>query len=53
LRGQDDVVSLNLHERAHGPHGLIAGTTGSGKCLLLCLSSSWQYQRFDVGTHSQ
>ena len=22
---------LNLHEKAHGPHGLIAGTTGSGK----------------------
>lgn len=22
---------LNLHERFHGPHGLIAGTTGSGK----------------------
>ena len=22
---------LNLHEHAHGPHGLIAGTTGSGK----------------------
>lgn len=26
LRGQGDVVSLNLHEKAHGPHGLIAGT---------------------------
>ena len=31
LRGQDDLVQLNLHEKAHGPHGLIAGTTGSGK----------------------
>lgn len=24
-------VALDLHERVHGPHGLIAGTTGSGK----------------------
>lgn len=31
LRGQEDLVYLNLHEKAHGPHGLIAGTTGSGK----------------------
>jgi S-DNA-T family DNA segregation ATPase FtsK/SpoIIIE len=31
LRSEDDIVELNLHEKAHGPHGLIAGTTGSGK----------------------
>lgn len=31
LRGKDDVLTLNLHEKAHGPHGLVAGTTGSGK----------------------
>ena len=31
LRGKEDLVQLNLHEKAHGPHGLIAGTTGSGK----------------------
>lgn len=31
LRGKDDKVSLDLHEKAHGPHGLVAGTTGSGK----------------------
>ena len=31
LRGEEDLVYLNLHEKAHGPHGLIAGTTGSGK----------------------
>ena len=24
-------IALDLHEGAHGPHGLIAGTTGSGK----------------------
>ncbi len=26
-----EPIMLDLHERAHGPHGLIAGTTGSGK----------------------
>ena len=26
-----DIVTLDLHEKYHGPHGLIAGTTGSGK----------------------
>lgn len=31
LRGPGDVVKLDLHEKAHGPHGLVAGTTGSGK----------------------
>lgn len=29
------IVSLNLHERGDGPHGLIAGMTGSGKSELL------------------
>ena len=31
LKGKEDIVELNLHEKAHGPHGLLAGTTGSGK----------------------
>ncbi|MDD3140062.1 MAG: type VII secretion protein EssC, partial [Lachnospiraceae bacterium] len=30
-RAADDCLELNLHEKAHGPHGLVAGTTGSGK----------------------
>lgn len=25
------IISLDLHDKAHGPHGLVAGTTGSGK----------------------
>lgn len=25
------LISLDLHDKAHGPHGLVAGTTGSGK----------------------
>lgn len=35
LRGKEDLVSLNLHEKAHGPHGLVAGTTGSGKSEII------------------
>lgn len=35
LKGRQDKVELNLHEKAHGPHGLVAGTTGSGKSELL------------------
>ncbi len=31
VREQDNYVELDIHERAHGPHGLVAGTTGSGK----------------------
>lgn len=30
-----NLCRLDLHERADGPHGLIAGTTGSGKSELL------------------
>lgn len=35
LKGKNDQVVLNLHEKAHGPHGLVAGTTGSGKSEML------------------
>ena len=42
-----NLVYLDLHEKAHGPHGLIAGTTGSGKSefiityvLSLCINFS-------------
>ncbi|MDF7641252.1 type VII secretion protein EssC [Bifidobacterium sp. ESL0784] len=31
LDPQGEPFYLNLHEKFHGPHGLIAGTTGSGK----------------------
>lgn len=30
-----NLVFLDVHEKFHGPHGLIAGTTGSGKSELL------------------
>ncbi len=35
LKGKEDISVLNLHEKAHGPHGLLAGTTGSGKSEFL------------------
>ncbi|WP_282142496.1 type VII secretion protein EssC [Cytobacillus oceanisediminis] len=35
LKGKEDLSLLNLHEKAHGPHGLLAGTTGSGKSEFL------------------
>ena len=52
LRGRDDIVELNLHERAHGPHGLVAGTTGSGKSEIVqsyILSLALNFAPEDVG----
>ena len=31
IDGSGRKVSLDIHEKFHGPHGLIAGSTGSGK----------------------
>ena len=31
LKENDKLIGLDLHEKYHGPHGLIAGSTGSGK----------------------
>jgi len=52
LRGKDDLVYLNLHERAHGPHGLVAGMTGSGKSEIVqsyVLSLAINFSPEDVG----
>ena len=35
VKGGGEVVSLDIHEKFHGPHGLVAGTTGSGKSEIL------------------
>lgn len=46
------TVSLDIHEKAHGPHGLVAGTTGSGKSELLqtyVLSMAVRYHPYEVG----
>lgn len=34
-RGRSDPMYWDLHERAHGPHALVGGTTGSGKSEFL------------------
>lgn len=31
VKAENDIVNLDLHEKADGPHMLVAGTTGSGK----------------------
>ncbi|MDR2570215.1 MAG: type VII secretion protein EssC [Oscillospiraceae bacterium] len=52
LRGKNDIVSLNLHEKAHGPHGLVAGTTGSGKSEIVqsyILSLAVNFHPHEVG----
>lgn len=52
VRGKDDIVYLNLHEKAHGPHGLVAGTTGSGKSEILqsfILSLAINFHPHEVG----
>lgn len=35
VKTKDEIVYLDLHEKFHGPHGLVAGTTGSGKSEIL------------------
>ena len=52
VRGVDDIVYLNLHEKAHGPHGLVAGTTGSGKSEIIqsyILSLAVNFHPHEVG----
>lgn len=52
VRSKDDIVNLNLHEKAHGPHGLIAGTTGSGKSEIIqsyILSLAVNFHPYEVG----
>ncbi|MCC8026743.1 MAG: type VII secretion protein EssC [Clostridium sp.] len=52
VRAVDDTVELNLHEKAHGPHGLVAGTTGSGKSEIIqsyILSLAVNFHPHEVG----
>lgn len=47
-----EIIYLDLHEKAHGPHGLVAGTTGSGKSEILqsyILSMATLFHPYDVG----
>lgn len=47
-----DNLLLDLHERGHGPHGLLAGATGSGKGELLqalILSLATHFSPLEIG----
>ena len=47
-----ETVCLDIHERFHGPHGLVAGTTGSGKSEILqsyVLSMATLFHPYEVG----
>lgn len=49
---KSNVISLDLHDKAHGPHGLVAGTTGSGKSEILqtyVLSMATLFHPYEVG----
>ena len=50
-RGGGTPVYLDIHEKYHGPHGLVAGTTGSGKSEMLqtyILSLAVSYHPYEV-----
>lgn len=52
VKSGDEIVSLDLHEKFHGPHGLVAGTTGSGKSEILqsyILSMATLFHPYEVG----
>ncbi|MBE6161654.1 MAG: type VII secretion protein EssC [Firmicutes bacterium] len=51
VKDNDKVIDLDLHEKYHGPHGLIAGTTGSGKSefiITYLLSLAINYHPYEV-----
>ncbi len=46
-----ELFKLDLHEKFHGPHGLVAGTTGSGKSewiITFILSMAINYHPYEV-----
>jgi S-DNA-T family DNA segregation ATPase FtsK/SpoIIIE len=54
VKSGNEIVSLNISDKgnAHGPHGLVAGTTGSGKSEILqtyILSLATLFHPNDVG----
>ncbi|WP_159081749.1 type VII secretion protein EssC [Paenibacillus sp. CAA11] len=51
VKAGGSLFSLDMHETGHGPHGLVAGTTGSGKSELLqtiIVSLAMNYHPHDV-----
>lgn len=52
VRAGNEIVYLDLNEKHHGPHGLVAGTTGSGKSEILqtyILSMATLFHPYEVG----
>lgn len=52
VKSKNQIVSLDLNEKHHGPHGLVAGTTGSGKSEILqsyILSMATMFHPYEVG----
>ncbi|MBC8060467.1 MAG: type VII secretion protein EssC [Clostridiaceae bacterium] len=52
VKTKNQLVYLDLNERHHGPHGLVAGTTGSGKSEILqsyILSMATLFHPYEVG----
>ncbi len=52
INAKDEIVALNLHEKFHGPHGLVAGTTGSGKSEILqsyILAAATMFHPYEIG----
>lgn len=52
MRAENDIVELDLHEKVHGPHGLVAGTTGSGKSEIIqtyITSLAINFSPYEVG----
>lgn len=51
-KGGNADCYLDIHEKYHGPHGLVAGTTGSGKSETLqtyMLSLAVNFSPYDIG----
>ena len=51
VKAKNEIVYLDLHEKHHGPHGLVAGTTGSGKSEIMqtyILSVATLYHPYEI-----
>lgn len=52
VKSGNEIVCLDLNEKHHGPHGLVAGTTGSGKSEILqsyILSIATLFHPYEIG----
>lgn len=52
VRTGNEIVTLDLHEKYDGPHGLVAGTTGAGKSEIVqayILSMAVRFHPYEVG----